>query len=247
MTVAAQQAGLRLRRDTARPFIPILAGVLLGISTASEAQVGVVASVYSDYRFRGVSLSGGRPVGMIDLSYDLPSGFYAALSGRTVATKNEGLQFLGFSANGGYAYRLEPGVSADFGILHSRYSHYSGLSASRSYSEVYAGVTGKHIGARISVSPNYFGSARWAAYGEVVGHFDLSRRTTVDGAVGVLARLDGSYGLGRQPQFDTRIGIGQRVGPLTLHAAVVTGNRSYRYSARRNGPTAIVLGVSAAL
>lgn len=217
------------------------------MSTSAGAQVGAVASVYSDYRFRGVSLSDGRPVGILDISYDLPSGFYAAASGRAVLTKDEGPQLLGFGFNGGYAVRLRPSLTADFGAVHSRYSHYSGLTEARSYTEVYAGLSGKLIGARISVSPNYLGSEHWTAYGEIDGHFDLARLTVIEGAIGVLSPIGGSYrGRGR-PQLDARLGIAHRLGPVTLHAAVSTRSRAYLYPGHSHGRTALVLGVSTAL
>jgi uncharacterized protein (TIGR02001 family) len=204
-------------------------------------------SVYSDYRFRGVSLSDGRPVGILDLSYDSPKGLYATLSGRAVATRDEGPQLLGFGLNAGYATRLRPGLSADFGVVHSRYSHYSGLGAGRSYTEVYAGVSGKLVGARLSVSPNYLGSARWTAYGEVDAHYDLSRSTFIDSEVGVLTPLAGSYRGRSRPQLDARLGIAHRLGPVTLHAAVTARSRAYLYPGRPHGRTALVVGVSTAL
>src|SRR3954451_12073395 len=55
----------------------------------AAAQVGLVASTYSDQRFRGYSLSDGRPVGIIDLSFDRAGGFYADASGIVVAARNE--------------------------------------------------------------------------------------------------------------------------------------------------------------
>jgi uncharacterized protein (TIGR02001 family) len=202
--------------------------------------------VYSDYRVRGVSLSDGRPVGILDLSYDLPNGVYAAVSARGVATRDEGPQLLGFGLNAGYARRLRPGLTADFGVVHSRYSHYSGLSAGRSYTEVYAGVTGKLVGARISVSPNYLGSAHWTAYGEIDGHYDLSRSTFIDGEIGVLSPLAGYRGTSR-PQLDARLGVAHRLGPVTLHAAVTARSRAYLYPGRPHGSTALVVGVRTAL
>lgn len=224
----------------------LLAGASLTLSTGADAQAGALVSVYSDYRFRGVSLSDRRPVGIVDLSYDLTSGLYAALSGRFVAAEDEGVKPLGFVVNAGYATRLRPGMTADFGVVHSEYSHYSGLNSGRSYTEVYAGLSGKLIGARLSVSPDYLGHAQWTAYGEINGHLDLSTRTAIEAGIGALSGLDDRYhGLSR-PQFDARLGIDHRIGPVTLHAALTARGRDYLYSARSHHPVALVIGASTA-
>lgn len=192
-------------------------------------------------------MSDRRPVGIADLSYDLPGGLYAALSGRLVATENEGAKPLSFTVNGGYARRLGPDMAVDFGVVHSAYSHYSGLNSGRSYTEVYAGLSGTLISARLSISPNYLGNARWTTYGEINGHLDLSTKTTIEAEIGVLSGLGKRYqGIGR-PQLDARLGVGHRIGPVTLHAALNAQGRNYLYSARSNHHVALVIGASTAL
>jgi hypothetical protein len=221
--------------------------MLLTSATAAHAQFGALLSAYTDDRYRGVSLSDGHPVGILDLSYDARSGVYAALSGRIVAAGSEGLKPLGFSLNGGYAWRLNPQLSADVGVVHSGYSSYSGLVGRRSYTEAYAGVSGRVLGARLSISPDYLGVAQWTAYGEINGHLDLSRRTMLDGKVGVLTPLGGTYRSNNRPQLDARIGIAQRVGPVTLHSAVTTRSQAYFYRGGTHHGTALIVGISTAL
>jgi uncharacterized protein (TIGR02001 family) len=206
-------------------------------------------SAFSDERFRGVSLSDGRPVGTLDLSYDVPGGLYAAASGSVVAGRGEGLKLLGASVNGGFAQRLRSGLTIDVGAIHSRYSRYSGLASGRSYTEVYAGLTGKLVGARISVSPDYLGSAHWTTHAELNGHVDLSRHVFADGEVGLLVPLGtGDYPGSLRPHVDARAGIARRFGTITLHMAVTarTGPSDF-YAARGHGHTALVLGVSTTL
>jgi hypothetical protein len=215
----------------------------------ATAQVGVVLSAYTDQRFRGYSLSDGRPVGILDLSYDAPNGIYAAASGSVVAARDEGLKGLGLSVNAGYARRIGSGLTADLGAVHSRYSHYSGLVGGRSYTEVYAGVAGKLVGARLSVSPNYIGPAHWTMHGEINGHVDLTRTLLLDGSLGVLAPM-GSRGYqgGAHPQWDARVGLSQRLGPVTVHAALTgRGESASFYFYRRRNRAAFVVGISSAL
>jgi hypothetical protein len=159
------------------------------------------------------------------------------------------LKLLGASVNGGYAKRLRSGLTIDIGAIHSRYSRYSGLASSRSYTEVYAGLAGKLVGARISVSPNYLGFAHWTAHAELNGHVDLSRRVFADGEVGLLVPLGGEgYAGSLRPQVDARAGIARRFGRITVHMAVTarTGPDDF-YAVRGHGHTALVLGVSTTL
>jgi hypothetical protein len=207
-----------------------------------------VVSAYSDFRIRGVTFSDARPVGILDLSYDSPTGLYAALSGGVVATRHEGLRALGLTINGGFAKRVRPGLTADIGIVHSRYSHYSGLVSGRSYTEFYAGLAGKVVGARVSLSPNYAGTVRWTLHTELNGHLDLTRGLSADGSVGVLNPIGGGYTGSSRAVWDARLGIAQRFGRISLHGALTTrsrGQEAYIYGRHRR--TALIFGISTAL
>jgi hypothetical protein len=208
-----------------------------------------VVSLFNDSRFRGYSLSDGRPVGILDLSYDASNGIYGAVSGSVVASRHDGLQPLRFAVNGGYARRFRSGLTADLGAVYSHYSEYSGVASGRSYAEVYAGLAGKFVGGRISVSPNYLGPAHWTVHGAVNGHVDLSSNWLLDGEVGLLAPI-GSYGYHSNAalQLDARAGISHRVGRIAFHAAITTHHGGPDiYVGHEPAKTALILGISTAL
>ena len=219
------------------------------LPTAAKAQVGAVVSVFSDQRFRGISLSDGRPVGILDLSYDAQNGLYGALSGSVVATRHEGLKALSVTLNAGYAKRFRSGLTADLGIVHSRYSHYSGVVDGRDYTEFYAGLSGRLLSARVSVSPNYLAAARWTLHGEINGHLDLTRKLLVDAEIGVLVPVgSGGYNENSRPVMDVRLGLSREVGPVTLHAALTARSGSGDiYGGWGHRRTALVVGISRAL
>jgi hypothetical protein len=219
------------------------------MAVSATAQTGALISIYSDERFRGYSLSDGRPAAILDLSYDADDGLYGALSGSIVATRGEGLKPLSATINAGYARRLRPGLTGEVGIIHSRYSRYSGLATGRTYTELYAGISGKFVGSRLSISPDYIGKAHAIVHGEVNGHVDLTTALLVDGAVGILLPIGAhSYKTGAKGQWDARLGVAQRFGPVTLHAALTARGRGPDpYAGRRHGRTALVVGISAAL
>lgn len=227
----------------------VLTAVLLAVVPApAAAEVGAVVSAYSDLRYRGVSLSGGRPVGIFDLSYDASNGFYAALSG-SLAASREGVRPLGLTLNGGYARRIGRGLSADVGIVHSRYSHYSDVPSGRTYSEIYAGLSSEYVGTRFSLSPNYIGKAHWTLHGEIDGHAELTSTLYLDGELGALIPLN-SYGtIGNSHGiWDARVGLVQSVGRVSLHAAVsARGRNANVYGNWGRSRVGVILGISMAL
>ena len=206
-------------------------------------------SAYSDLRYRGVSLSDGRPVAILDISYDAPSGLYGALSGSLVAARHEGPKPLGVTINGGYAARVSRRLSADVGVAHSRYSHYSGVASGRAYTEIYAGLSSRYVGTRLSLSPNYVGNAAWTVHGEVNGHVDLTPRLFLDGEMGALMPLrGGAYTGSSRAVWDARIALAQQAGPVSLHAALsARGRGAGVYGSPGHHRVGLILGVSTGL
>ena len=220
--------------------------LLAAASSAASADVGATASIFRDDQFRGYSLSQGQPVAILAFDYDDPSGLYAGASGTGVLRSGGDPAPLGFQVDGGYATHLGSGTSLDFGITHSSYSHYSSGS---SYTEAYVGLARGGLSSRISVSPHYFETGGWAAYGEVNGVINAAAKWTLDGHVGVLLPLGsdsmpGTY----RTNFDWRIGVTRELGRVGLHAAWTDGapGRDY-YHDRKHSRSALVLGASVAL
>jgi hypothetical protein len=123
------------------------------------------------------------------------------------------------------------------------------MASGRVYTEVYAGLAGKLVGARLSISPNYLGTPHWTLHGEINGHVDLSKRLLVDGEIGLLVPLGGGgYQGGSRPLLDARVGIARRMGPVTLHAAVTSRSGGADiYAGPGHGRTAVIIGISTVL
>ena len=253
MTAAAPLPGLPERRPPVRAISPralaVLALAAAAILRASPAtaQVSGAVSLFSDYRFRGYSLSDGRPVALLDLSYDAPNGLYGAVSGSVVASRHEGLKPLGLILNGGYATRVSSRLAADFGVTHSSYSKYSDRAASLSYTEVYAGISGKLLSARLNVSPDYVKGG--SAYGEVNGNWQLARNLSLTAHVGVIVPFRRIHpGYRYSEDLDWRLGLAQQLGPVSLQAAwrtVRPGRGGYRD--RNHKRDALILGLTYSL
>jgi uncharacterized protein (TIGR02001 family) len=232
----------KLRRTAAVQSILFAASFSLGSPAA--AQAGASVSFFTDNRFRGYSLSDGRPVAILDLSYDAPRGFYAAASGSIVATRRDGLQPLGLQLNGGYAKRLSSGLTVDLGIVHSSYSHYSSRGPAKSYTEAYAGLAGKLLSSRIYVSRGYLKAGSWTLYGEVDASVPAGTRLHLTGHLGMLVPLE-RRGAGEtyRPELDWRLGLARDIGPITVSAAWTGRGRSHDFDRERSyGRSALVLG-----
>ena len=102
-------------------------------------EVSVNAAVVSDYRFRGVSLSGGDVAvqGGLDVAHE--SGFYVG----TWASSIDGGAVYGdveLDLYAGFGTDIGPGVSLDVGVLY--YAYPDGDVGQADYWEPYASITG---------------------------------------------------------------------------------------------------------
>lgn len=196
-------------------------------------------------------MSEGRPVVLVDVDYDDRSGFYVDASGSLVFRHGSSPAPLSLQLIGGYAKRLSSGTTIDFGVTHSNYSHYSNGRGGESYSEAYAGVAHGFLSSRIFISPHYFTGGRWTAYGEVNANFSPAPNWSLEAHAGVLTVLRNPSAEPYRSNFDWRVGVGRRLGPISLHAAWVGHGRTPEPfgSSRRGlaGRNALVVGVTAPL
>jgi uncharacterized protein (TIGR02001 family) len=245
VTAVARSLGELLK---ASKFRALLAGAtIVAHATPAAAQLSGAVTVMNDDRFRGYSLSDGQPVGALDLSYDDASGVYGTVSGSMVASRHHGVQPLGLILNAGFAKRLSSGLTVDTGVTHSSYSKYSTPAGERSYTEAYAGLSGKFLTARLYVSPDYV--KRGSVYGELNGSLPLASKLRLTGHAGLLVRFrQSSYGESYGQDVDWRIGVARQAGPFALQAtwtSVRPGRDRDGYGHRHRD--ALVLSVTYAL
>lgn len=214
----------------------------------ASAETGLAASIVSDARFRGYSLSEGRPVGTFDFAYDDASGFYAGLSASGVLRRGGHPAPFALQGDAGYAKRLASGTTVDVGITHTTYSHYSSGERGTSLTEIYAGVARGAVSSRLSMSPHYFEPGRWTAYGEVNASVSPARNWSLDGHAGMLVTLSAPSTESYRPDFDWSVGVSRALGRVSLHARWSDGapGRDF-YNRHRHSRSALVLGASVAL
>jgi len=194
-------------------------------ASAVGAETSGTASLLSDYRYRGMTLSDGKPAAQLGLGYDDPLGWYAGVFGSTVRLPEPtapGLQGMGFA---GFASRLAEGVSVEIG---GDYSVFTGAAA-YDYGEVYLGVASDNLSARIYYSPRYFGGPSSSVYGELNGAQPLFERIRLLGHVGLLAtRSVPAYGPRPHQQIvDGKVGVLADIHSVQVELAWVGISHTY--------------------
>lgn len=225
-----------------------LAGLFLGLAAPARAQLSLGASIASDFRLRGYSLSQGRPAASASIGYDDASGLFASASGTVfLAPDDDAPRWMGGVATVGYAARLSNGLSLDAGILRAQYSPAS-YGRAAGYTEVYAGLSGRILSARITFSPDYFRPGVTTLYGQVDAVTRPATNWRLFAHAGALTRLGGTPSFPiAATQYDWRAGIGRVAGKLDVALSLSGGgpNRDY-YGTQTHSKTALVGTVSVA-
>lgn len=157
---------------------------VLFCSNAAIAQMSGHVSLLSDYRYRGESLTDGRPAVQAGLAYDHASGL-----------------FLGALASN---VRIEPTASGASGEIYGGYARSFGERKSweigavtyffprpleppdYDYSEVFVGASVNWLSARLYYSADYFHSGAHAIYSELNMEQPLTEHVAMLGHVGYL-------------------------------------------------------------
>jgi uncharacterized protein (TIGR02001 family) len=221
--------------------------VALACASPAAAQFSGSISLRSDDRFRGHSLSQGRPTMALDLSYDHPSGFYASVVVRGMLPRHEGPQLLAIEENIGFVRQIKPNVSIDLGVTNSAYSKYYNGFHNTHYQEYYIGILTKNLSAHIHYSPRYFGIHDYPTlYGDVDGAIPLTEKWRLTGHVGVLEQVGGpTLGPNGRTHYDYRVGTAVRLGAFDFLVEWTGGGpgRDY-YNHRLHSKNALVAGVN---
>jgi uncharacterized protein (TIGR02001 family) len=229
-------------RALARGAALALASMMLeGLPVAARAQISVTASLDSEYRYRGVSVSDGHPALTLALAYDHNSGIYLGGSAVATATSQAGVQLLGHIEYVGYAWRNGAGPSWDVGVNNEDLSLPSDPRYALRYTEVYVGVIGRNLSAHLHYSPNYLRPGEGALYADVDGAVRLADVWRLFGRVGVLTPLNGAAD--RRERYDLRAGIAREFKRCELRLAwtAVFPQRPPQIAANR---PAVVVGAS---
>lgn len=221
-------------------------GAVVASAAPALAQASIGLTVESDYRFRGRTLSAGRPTATAQFGYDDRSGLYLNAAAIGVAHR-DGARLMGFQGNVGFAHRLTERISVDAGLVHSEYldSYVAGRPAK--YSEAYVGLGVGRVSARAYYSPHYFYPDFRTLYGEVDVAIPIGEQWRATGHVGGLTYLETPeyyYG-SRADRYDWRIGGARQLGRLELSLALSGGGPGKQYyEGKQHNLTALTAAAS---
>ena len=172
----------------------------LSLAGGAWAQLSGSLGIVSDYRYRGVSLSDGKPAAQLGVAYDGADGWYAGAFASTAdfgRPARDDVQVLPYA---GYAASFFPGLAWDAGLSYSAFLR----NHDYAYPELYWGLATDHLRARLSYARRYFGEDRQALYLELDGSRPLAEHLHLTGHAGFL-RVDGQgY---TYDQTDFRVGF----------------------------------------
>jgi uncharacterized protein (TIGR02001 family) len=198
----------------------IVAVALTLFAVQAWAQVTGSATLVTDYRFRGVSLSDDQPAAQLALGYDLPgTGWYAGGLMSTVRIETQrGEQLLAYA---GFAQRLTPNLSWEAGVSYTRFTTHE----SYAYAEAYAGLTYKQLVARVYYAPNYFNAGDPVLYAELNDSRTLVGKWYVFAHLGY-SRLNGYVADYHTSRFrsDIKTGLGLALAPCDIRLSWSTAH-----------------------
>lgn len=200
--VARAHAAARLPRE--RRFGENAAAFLLTLlASPALAQLSGNAALLSDYRYRGISLTNGKPAAQVTVTYDDPNGWYAggALAAVLARCRNRcgGLQGVVYA---GYAAQQPSGVTWDVGGNF----RFSAAGDNYHFGEAHAGIGYRDLTARVHYAPDYFGQNVSAVYAELNQALPLGDRARLLGHVGWLRTGAGPYGVRSTTRADVVLG-----------------------------------------
>jgi hypothetical protein len=228
---------------------------VLAAPTAARAQLVGSATLESDYRLRGLSLTNGQADLRLGLAYDFASGAYAGASVIAAQPAHVGLRALGYVAYAGFARQTEGGLGWDVGATDSQIDlRFSASQLVRTapdalytpggeqtyrvhYSEVYGGLSMRDLSARLYLSPNYLGQHLRTAYLDVTAASKPADRLRLFAHVGALTPLGGSAGPNsRRERYDLGAGAGWefRNGEVQLAWTTITEQVEYPIGYRQS-------------
>lgn len=209
-----------------------LALLILLHAGGAHAQLSTTASIVSDYRARGVSLSDGKVAPQLTLNYDHPDGWY--LGGFASRVNLRGVEDTSqLITYAGYAHLLSPGVSWEAGASKSFFQR----GAKYEYAESFVGLATESLSGRLSYAPHYFGKKDGTFYAEVNGNTPLNDSLRLVAHVG-LQRSPAPQGIALPtPTYraDLRVGIHADIAAWKLELAWLTAQKKHPAYVYRDG------------
>jgi uncharacterized protein (TIGR02001 family) len=203
--------------------------VLLVAAAPVRAQLSGSLMLLSDDRFRGLSRSDGHPSLRAALAYDAAGGWYGGGALGRVALWPGDRRWQA-TAYGGRSERLSAALAWELGLAAVHFDGATGYD----YAELYAGLLGERVQARLSLSPDYFGRGAASAYAELDARWPLTAAVQLQGHAGWLS-VSRSPEYGRRQRADLRLGAAWNLRSMSWQLAWSGAGRGGPYPVAHDG------------
>ena len=157
---------------------------LLSVRGVAAEQVSGHVALLSDYRYRGESLTDGRPALQAAVNYDHPSGLFLGALASTIRI-DPSVSGVGLQLYGGYARSVGEDASAEVGVVTYLFPH-SSSERGYNYTEAFVGLSYRTLSARLYGSDDYLGTGGGSIYLEINASRPLGERLALTGHLGYL-------------------------------------------------------------
>ena len=195
---------------------------LLLVRGVAVAEVSGHVALLSDYRYRGESLTDGRPAFQAAVNYDHSSGLFLGALASTVRI-DPAVSGLGAQLYAGYARSFSERATWEIGVVTYLFPH-TPAERGYDYTEAFVGASYDTVNARLYYSDDYFGNGGRTVYLETNASRPLNERVALTGHLGYLdhRRTRQSFAGGQDhSQLDFKAGIAIDVTGFTLELSIV--------------------------
>jgi uncharacterized protein (TIGR02001 family) len=229
-----------------RLALSLAAALAFCLSSPARAQLGFSVSADSDYRFRGVSLSDGKPDVNLNVTYDNRSGFYAGATAIGAESAHGGAHILAYLEYIGFSAPISGNIAWDAGVSNSTVSQRPYNPYNIDYVEAFAGVVTRDFNVHVYYSPNYIGEGFDAVYLDLNGAVRPRQGWRVFAHAGVLTPLGvGGEPGSRREHYDLRVGVAAAFANTEVQLAWTTTSPGFNYPPGvRQRRDAVVVGAS---
>ena len=229
-----------------RHALSLAAALAFCLSSPARAQLGLSVSADTDYRYRGVSLSDGRPDVSLNVTYDDRSGVYAGATAIAAEGVHGSARILGYIEYIGFSEPVSRDISWDVGVNNSSISQRPHNNYNIDYVETFTGITARDVDVHVYYSPNYLGDGFGAVYLDLNGAVRPAPGWRLFAHAGVLTPLrDSGEQRARREYYDLRAGVAAAFKSFEVQLAWTSTRPSFSYPPGiRQKQDALVFGAS---
>ncbi|GAA5443585.1 hypothetical protein Misp06_01762 [Microbulbifer sp. NBRC 101763] len=191
----------------------------ISFAEQSDPSFSVNAGLVSDYKFRGISQSDGRPVIQAGMDLDVGNGFYLGTWASQVDF-DYGSDETDYEQDfyGGYSTEINESISYDIGYI---YYAYHGSGRDEDYQEIYGSLTFSDLTLGFAYSDDYWADSGNFYYPYAGYSFSLPSDFSLDLHVGLNLFDEEIFLYESDSYIDYSATLSKNFGGLTLSAAFV--------------------------